>query len=120
MPHHPVVHFEIGCKDRPATTDFYSKIFGWKITDGGPASMIHTGDDKDISGHISALGHEPHNYVLYYIQVEDIESKLAEIEAAGGRTMIPKNPVHGMGYFAWFNDVAGNTLGLWTPDTGAA
>lgn len=28
---HPVVHFEIGCKDSAKTQDFYAKLFGWKL-----------------------------------------------------------------------------------------
>src|SRR5256886_10869847 len=28
---HPVVHFEIGCRDIAKTQDFYKKLFDWKI-----------------------------------------------------------------------------------------
>jgi predicted enzyme related to lactoylglutathione lyase len=29
MPH-PVVHFEIGCRDSAKTQEFYGKLFNWK------------------------------------------------------------------------------------------
>ena len=38
---HPVVHFEIGCKDRAKTEQFFGELFGWQIQ-GGPASTIDT------------------------------------------------------------------------------
>ncbi len=35
--------------------------------------MIDTqADGAGIGGHISALGHEPHNYVTFYAQVNDL------------------------------------------------
>ena len=45
----PVVHFEIGCKDKAATSAFYAKMFDWKIDDG-PAGMIDTGSKEGIQG----------------------------------------------------------------------
>ena len=36
----PVVHFEIGCRDAKKTQEFYTKMFGWNITEAGPAAMI--------------------------------------------------------------------------------
>ncbi len=39
----PVVHFEIGCRDREKTVEFYSKMFDWKFSPMGPATMVSTG-----------------------------------------------------------------------------
>ncbi len=36
----PVVHFEIGCKDKKKTADFYAQLFDWNISEQGPAAMI--------------------------------------------------------------------------------
>ncbi len=52
---HPVVHFEIGCKDKAATNAFYEAAFGWKI-DAGPMGTIDTGSGEGIQGHVVALG----------------------------------------------------------------
>ncbi|MES2393034.1 MAG: VOC family protein [Acidobacteriota bacterium] len=109
----PVVHFEIGCKDKEATSAFYAGLFGWAI-DAGPMGMIDTGSKEGIQGHVAALGHEPHQFTHFYIQVEDVAAKLKEIEAAGGKTIVPPVPIpHGT--FAWFADVEGNIVGLWKP-----
>jgi uncharacterized protein len=112
MPH-PVVHFEIGCKDKQKTSAFYAQLFGWTIDDG-PMGMIDTGAASGIQGHIAALGHEPHQFTHFYIETDDVAASLAAIEAAGGKTLVPPVPIPG-GTFAWFADPEGNTVGLWKP-----
>jgi len=112
----PVVHFEIGCRNSQKTVKFYSDLFGWKIEQQGPAAMIDTqGGGMGIDGHITALGHEPHNYVTLYAQVNDLQAYLKKAEEQGGKTVIPPQEVPGMGHFAWFADPDGNVIGLWKP-----
>ena len=111
----PVVHFEIGCKDMASTSQFFKDVFGWKTEAFGGAEMIQTGSEEGIQGHINSLGHEPHQYTTFYIQVDDIDATLSSIEKAGGKTIIPQKEVPGAGHFAWFADPGGNSLGLWKP-----
>jgi predicted enzyme related to lactoylglutathione lyase len=107
----PVVHFEIGCRDRARTEDFFAKLFGWTIQQAGPASLIDTGGGG-INGHITALGHEPHRYVTVYVQVDDLKASLAKAESLGGKTLVPPVEIPA-GSFAWFADPDGNVIGLW-------
>jgi predicted enzyme related to lactoylglutathione lyase len=72
----PVVHFQIGCRDRGKTAAFFSQLFGWNTQEAGPATMIDTGAKAGIHGHITALGHEPHHYVTVYVQVDDVQAYL--------------------------------------------
>lgn len=110
----PVVHFEIGCRDVARTSAFYSDLFGWDIAQARPAGMINTNSDAGITGHITALGHEPHNYVTVYIQVDDLKEYLSQAEALGGRTVV--SPVEiPTGRFAWMADPDGNVVGLLQP-----
>lgn len=107
----PVVHFEIGCRDTAKTKEFYSKLFEWKIDAMGPAAMIAP-EAPGIGGHISALGHEPHHYTIFYVDVDDVAGYLKKAEALGGKTLVP--PVNiPTGTFAWMQDPEGNTVGLW-------
>ena len=115
MMSNPVVHFEIGCRDSAKTQKFFSDLFDWQIEQQGPAAMIAAASDDGIGGHITALGHEPHNYVTVYVNVDDIQAYLDKAESLGGKTVIPKTEIPGMGDFAWFADIDGNTIGLWTP-----
>jgi uncharacterized protein len=109
----PVVHFEIGSRDLKACKDFYSKVFDWKIEDKGHATIVQK-EEGGIGGHLNSLGHEPHTYILFYVQVEDINASLGKITALGGKTVVPKQDLP-FGSFAWFTDPQGNTLGLFTP-----
>lgn len=116
----PVVHFEIGCKNIESTKKFYASAFGWEYAPAAPnMGMIGNigghapSPTPGIGGHINALGHEPHNYVTVYLQVDDIPATLAKIGKLGGKTLIPATEVPGMGHFAWFTDPEGNAIGLW-------
>ena len=111
----PVVHFEIGCRDQAKTAAFFAELFGWATQAMGPAVMIDTeAGGAGVQGHISALGHEPHNYTIFYVQVDDIPAALAKAESLGGKRLV--GPVEiPTGAFAWFADPEGNTVGLWRP-----
>jgi len=111
---HPVVHFEIGCKNKAVTSAFYAQAFSWKI-DEGPMGLIDTGDASGIQGHVAALGHEPHQFTHFYVQTDDVAATLKHIESLGGKTLVPPVPIPS-GTFAWFADPEGNTVGLWKPN----
>lgn len=111
----PVVHFEIGCRDNARTRDYYSRLFGWHITEAGPAaSMIDTQSTAGVQGHITSLGHEPHHYAMFYVQVDNIELALDKAVMLGGKKLV--GPVKlPKGRFAWFADPDGNQVGLMEP-----
>jgi predicted enzyme related to lactoylglutathione lyase len=106
----PVGHFEIGCRDSKKTQEFYSNLFDWKITEAGPAAMISTG--SGIGGHITALGHEPHHYTIFYVEVDDVQAYLDKAKRLGGKVLVPPVDIP-TGTFAWMGDPEGNTVGLW-------
>ncbi len=106
----PVVHFEIGCRDKAKTEKYYSDLFGWQIQANGPASNITTGGGG-IGGHITALGHEPHHYTIFYVEVEDVKASLDKAVELGGKMLVPPIKIPA-GTFAWFSDPEGNTIGL--------
>lgn len=106
----PVVHFEIGCRDSAKTQSFYAKLFGWKFEQTGPAAMINTGGA--VTGHITALGHEPHHYTIFYVEVENVQRYLDNAQLLGGKTLVPPVDIP-TGTFAWMQDPEGNTVGLW-------
>ncbi len=107
----PVVHFEIGCRDLQNTGEFYTALFDWTMEPMGPASVVSTGSKEGIGGHITALGHEPHHYTIFYVEVDDIHGCLKKAEFLGGRVLVPPIPIP-TGMFAWFQDPEGNTVGL--------
>ncbi len=104
----PVVHFEIGCRDRVKTEHFFSELFGWRI--GGDAS-IAAASEKGIPGHITSLGHDPQHYTIFYVEVDDVQASLDKAAGLGGKTLVPPIKIP-TGTFAWFSDLDGNTIGL--------
>jgi len=106
-----VVHFEIGCKDHAKTQEFCKKLFDWKIEPMGPAAMIAL-EGSGIAGHITSLGHEPHHYTIFYMDVDNVAGYLEKAKSLGGKMLVPPVEVP-EGTFAWMQDPEGNTVGLW-------
>lgn len=111
----PVVHFDIGCRDKERSREFYTGLFDWK-TEANPFSLaIDTRSEEGIQGFLTALGHEPHHYVMVYVQVDDIGATLARVEDLGGQVVVPETEAPGQGHFAWISDPDKNLVGLWKP-----
>ena len=81
----------------------------------GPAAMIAP-EANGIGGHITSLGHEPHQYTIFYVDVEDVWAYLKKAESLGAKTLVPPMDIP-TGTFAWMQDPEGNTVGLWKPKT---
>jgi predicted enzyme related to lactoylglutathione lyase len=110
----PVVHFEIGCRDSVKASDFFASLFGWNMQAMGSVAMINTGAQSGIQGHVTTLGHEPHRYTIFYVQVDNVQAYLDKAGTLGGKTLVPPVEIP-TGTFAWLEDLDGNTIGLWKP-----
>src|SRR5271154_83618 len=108
---HPVVHFEIGCKDLEKTKEFYGKLFDWNLSQQGPAAMI-AGEAGGIPAPPPAVAEEPHQFTHFYVLVDDVSAHLKKAESLGGKTIVPPIELPN-GTFAWMQDPEGNTVGLW-------
>ncbi|MGI8741226.1 MAG: VOC family protein [Bryobacteraceae bacterium] len=96
----PVVYFEIGCRDRAKTARFFTDLFNWHVQDG-PASTIDTGSTRGIPGHITSLGHEPHHYTMFYVEVDDVQAYLDKAAVLGGKCWFHRSkfrPAHLRGF----------------------
>lgn len=107
-----VVRFDIGCKDSKHTQAFYSKVFGWKMEPAQHNVSVDTQTDKGIPGSITSLGHEPHQYVMIYVEVASVSETLEEIVLHGGQRQIGPLPTGDGQFFAWVKDPGGNLLGI--------
>ena len=116
MSKHTFVHIELSARDPKKAADFYAKVFEWSIQEIPEMNYIMFDEGGGIGGGFNpfeADGIEPGDVILY-ISTEDIEASLAEIEAAGGKTLREKTEIPGMGWYAFFADPSGNKLGLYT------
>lgn len=111
-----VVHFEIGCNDIDKASAFYKAVFEWNLIKHGNSALIDTGNEDALSGHINQLGpDDPQHYVTVYIETDSLDDDLTAIESNGGKLLVHPTELPDGRRFAWFKDVAGNTLGLITP-----
>ncbi|MEL6536942.1 MAG: VOC family protein [Bacteroidota bacterium] len=111
-----VVHFEIGCSDIAKTSAFYKAVFDWNIHQHGNSAIIDVEKEGAPTGHINKLGPEdPQNYVTVYVETDTLAADLTAVESHGGKIMVKPTPLPDGREFAWFEDVAGNIMGLITP-----
>ena len=109
---HPVVHWELGSPDAAATTEFYVKAFGWETTDAGPEYTLVEPVGEGLGGGIMQTRRGMPAYVTIYIQVDDLDAKLAQIAELGGNTIVPPTQISPAASFAMFADPSGNVVGL--------
>jgi len=122
-----VVHFEIPADDLDRARSFYGTVFGWRIdtmpmADGGEyTGLTTTAVDQTtmtptepgaINGGMTQRSESTPAPVIT-IDVEDIDAALAQVEAAGGKTVRSRTEIPGMGAYGYFRDSEGNVMGLW-------
>jgi predicted enzyme related to lactoylglutathione lyase len=113
------VHFEIPCDDPQKTMDFFSRTFGWKFEKFGPMEYwsVVTGAEGEpgINGGLMKKN-DPRQPIVNVIDVKDLDAKVKEIEQNGGTIVVPKMPIPGVGYVAYFKDPDGNIHGVYQND----
>lgn len=117
-----VVHFEIPVEDVSRAKKFYH-IFDWRIEDFPGmdyVSLLTVPVDENfmpkekgaINGGMMKRTKEVSSPV-FSIEVSSVDEYLKKVEAAGGKLVMPKQEVPGMGYYAYVKDTEGNVVGLW-------
>jgi len=109
----PIVHIEFRSSDFGRTAAFYSQLFDWQTQQNASATyMKFDGADGPSGGWVrSDLVQAPGP--VPYLVVDDLASKMAEVEKAGGRVLVGSMPFAGGGEVGLFADPDGNVVGLW-------
>jgi len=117
-------HFSVNADDVGRARRFYEGVLGWTCEAWGPPDfyLVHTGDD----GVPGALQHrrqlvagERIVTVEATFAVDDVDATARAVEAHGGRILMEKTTIAGVGDLIWFQDSEGNTLGAMRYDDGA-
>lgn len=122
---HTFVHFEIPVDDVEKMRRFYSKAFGWKI-ERMPGPMEYWNietvpvDEKGVPVRRGVNGglikkERSEQSPLSYIGVESLDECTKKVESAGGKVLMRKEEVPGMGWWALIQDPEGNSFGLFQP-----
>jgi uncharacterized protein len=112
----PVVHWEFWSEDPAGVADFYQSVFGWSIRSipGLNYRLVEPGGAAGINGGIMKpqAGPWPGKLTLY-IDVDDLDTFAEKIRAAGGKIVVDKMDVPGVGQLSLFEDPDGRVLGMW-------
>lgn len=116
------IHFEIPAEDPERAMQFYEKVFGWSFERwNGPMQYwtVRTGASQPgIDGGLMKRMH-PDQPCVNTMDVEDLDATTAVVESAGGQCVVPKMPVPGIGWLAYFKDLDGHIFGAMQPDPAA-
>jgi uncharacterized protein len=112
----PVNSFEIMGTDLKKLGAFYHQAFDWKL--GSPQSaytMAYPKADLPVAGVLFQARPGQPGHAIFYVQVGDIDAKLARIERLGGKTVLSRTAVPDGPTVGQFADPEGNVVGLWIP-----
>jgi predicted enzyme related to lactoylglutathione lyase len=116
------VHFEIPAENVEKLKEFYSDLFGWKI-EKMPGEMEYWGiqtvpvDENGMPMRPGVNGgmmkkEKPENKPINYISVESVDEYSKKVVKLGGKIIVPKMEIPGMGWWALASDPEGNQIGL--------
>ncbi len=117
-----VVHFEICADDMDRAQKFYETVFGWKFQkwDGpSPYRLVTTGPEGAPGINGGMMPRHPGQPVVNTVDVPSVDEYVQKVEAAGGKTAMPKMTIPGVGYVAYCTDTEGNLFGVYTHDPSA-
>jgi predicted enzyme related to lactoylglutathione lyase len=114
-----VAHFAINADNVTRAKRFYEKVFGWTFNAWGPPEFyqIKTGSEAD-PGVMGALqkrreltkGQKTIGYECT-IAVPSIDDTAKAVLASGGKTVLEKSIIVGVGALMFFQDTEGNVFG---------
>jgi predicted enzyme related to lactoylglutathione lyase len=120
-----IAHFAINTNDVPATRHFYESVFGWRFSAWGPPDFyqIRVGDDPAVRGALQKRRDLiPGRPTLGYectVAVPDVDTVARLVAAGGGRVLMEKTTITGVGDLIFFADPGGNPVGAIRYDASA-
>jgi predicted enzyme related to lactoylglutathione lyase len=110
----PIAHFAINADDIDASLRFYGALFGWEFEPYGPPGFFRMEREagpivalqqrRDLGG-VRITGFE------CTVAVEDVDAVAAAVVANGGRVVMERATIPGVGDLIFFEDPSGNVAG---------
>lgn len=124
MPH--VAHFSINADDVERAKAFYRSAFGWGFSVFGPPGFYMIDGAGGPGGLYASLQQrreivpgKPMFGLECTVAVENSEAAEAAVRRAGGRIVMPRTVLAGVGTLFFFEDTEGNVLGAMQYDANA-
>jgi predicted enzyme related to lactoylglutathione lyase len=116
----PFAYAELHTQSPSQATDFYRKLFDWKVstsdTPMGQYTMLEPGEGFP-GGLLATKGGAPSAWVVY-MKVDDVEAATKRAAELGAKVLASKELVPDSGWFSLCLDPTGATFGLWQPMPG--
>ena len=113
LSHGKICYIEMPATDITRSSDFYAKVFGWRIRKRGDGSVAFDDTTGQVSGTWS-LGRPPASVpgLLIYVMVDSVAAIVESVVANGGEIVQPIG-ADAPEITARFRDPAGNVIGLY-------
>ncbi|HUJ61001.1 MAG TPA: VOC family protein [Kofleriaceae bacterium] len=119
-----VQHFAINADDVERARRFYEKVFGWKFAAWGPPGFYML-DSKEsavigsLQGRRELVKGQRTVGFECTIGVPSIDKVEAAVKAAGGKVLLERSVIVGVGTLMFFQDSEGNLVGAMQYDKAA-
>ena len=114
-----VIHFEILADNPERAATFYESVFGWDVErpegTGEQYWLIKTGPEGSPGINGGLMGRHFQQAVINTAEVDNLDTFIAKVEAAGGQVVHGPNVIPGVGKHAYFKDTEGNMFGAIQP-----
>ncbi|OGF98560.1 MAG: hypothetical protein A2Z86_09795 [Candidatus Glassbacteria bacterium GWA2_58_10] len=112
-----ICYFEVPADNLERARHFYNKLFGWEFSEmsmgHAPYFTIKTPDG--ISGGLMSRKDKSQG-ITNYIEVGSISDYVNKAKTLGGKVVVDRTTLPGMGHFALIQDPENNVVGLWQID----
>jgi predicted enzyme related to lactoylglutathione lyase len=111
-------HFAINADDLGRAQRFYENVFGWTFTPWGPPGFyqVETGGGSEaplgaLQQRRDLIEGRPATGYECTLGVDDLDAVIAGVEANGGKIVMPRCTITGVGDLIFFEDTEGNVTG---------
>ena len=119
-----LAHFSINADDVDRARAFYSKVFGWKFQSWGPPGfyMIEAKGSPvlgSLQGRRELVKGQRTQGFECTMGVPSIDACEKAVKANGGKVIMERSVIVGVGTLMWFQDPEGNAFGAMQYDAAA-
>jgi predicted enzyme related to lactoylglutathione lyase len=110
----PVVRWQILSPEPEKLTQFYQRLFSWKVSSANALGYreIRTSVSPSIDGGVWPAPAQSGTFVQLFIEVEDVDASIAKAESLGATTLVPKSVLPDGDTMAVLQDPAGMSFGV--------
>jgi uncharacterized protein len=112
--HGDIAHVAINADDVGASLRFYASLFGWEFHEYAPGfqrASLPAGLIAAVQQRRDLLPDAPTTGLEVTFEADDLDAVVAAVAANGGRILMDKTAIPGVGELVFFADPGGNVAG---------